>query len=62
MLKSLEITELIILISITISIISISLFSIGTIAQSNNLGVYGMVFAISLTVTITSVFIEVIKN
>jgi len=62
MLKRLEITELIILISMIISIMSISLFSIGVFNHSNKLGVYAMVFAISLLVTIISVFIEVVKN
>ena len=62
MLKKLEITEIIILISMITSIISISLFSIGVFNHSNKLGVYAMVFAISLIVIIISIFIEVVKN
>ena len=62
MLKRLEITEVIILISIVTSIISISLFSISVFNHSDKLGVYAMVFTISLLITIISVFIEVVKN
>ena len=62
MLKRLEITEVIILISMITSIISISLFSISVFNSSNKLGVYAMVFALSLLITIISVFIEVVKN
>ena len=62
MLKRLEITEVIILISIVTSIISISLFSISVFNHSDQLGVYAMVFALSLLITIISIFIEVVKN
>ena len=62
MLKKLEVTEVIILISMIISIISISLFSISVFNHSDKLGVYAMVFALSLLITIILVFIEVVKN